>query len=205
MQGTLIAIVMDRSGSMSSSKEDAEGGLNQFIEDQKAVPGLCLVTLTQFDTEYNVVFAATPVTEVKKIKLHPRGMTALLDAVGKTIGQVESDLAALPESERPSQVIFVIVTDGHENSSHEWTKDKLKQAIADKEGDGWQFTFIGADIDAFGTSAGLGLRAGSTLQTNNRNFGNAYAATSSAMTRSRLTTTVMEYDADERAKAVSNA
>ncbi len=91
-QTTLVVLVIDRSGSMMSIKEDMEGGIKTLLEEQSQVPGTCLVTLAQFDSEYELVADATPIAELADYLLIPRGSTALLDAIGRTIGQVESRL-----------------------------------------------------------------------------------------------------------------
>src|SRR5256885_1489485 len=108
---TDITVVMDRSGSMNSCRSDAEGGLNAFIKEQKELPGEALFTLVQFDTEYEVVHKAKPIKDVPKCILTPRGGTALLDALGRTIHQTGDRLLAFPEHQRPALVCFVIITD----------------------------------------------------------------------------------------------
>ncbi|HTW07738.1 MAG TPA: hypothetical protein VME46_09515, partial [Acidimicrobiales bacterium] len=85
---TLLVLVVDRSGSMETIRNDMEGGIRAMLEDQAQQPGRCLVTLAQFDTEYELLFQAIPAAEVTPYKLVPRGSTALLDAIGRTIGEV---------------------------------------------------------------------------------------------------------------------
>lgn len=155
---TDVTVVMDRSGSMIQCREDAEGGLNAFIEEQKAHPGDCTFTLVQFDDEYEFVHKAVPIKDVPKCILQPRGWTALLDALGKAINETGERLAAMEEDERPSLVAFVVVTDGLENSSKEFTKSQIKEMIERQTNDyQWQFTFLGADQDAFEEAGGLGF------------------------------------------------
>src|ERR1700689_897514 len=98
---TLLVLVVDRSGSMETICSDMEGGIKHLIQEQASGPGHCVVTLAQFDTEYELVFEAIPAAEVTGYPLVPRGSTALLDAIGRTIGQVRSSLDKLPAEHRP--------------------------------------------------------------------------------------------------------
>ena len=155
---TDVTVVLDRSGSMQSCRDDAEGGLNTFIEEQKKQPGETLFTLVQFDTEYEFVHKGKPIRDVGPCELVPRGMTALLDAVGRAIAETGERLAAMPEPDRPGLVVFVIVTDGQENSSKEYTKPQIKEMIERQQNDyKWQFTFLGANQDAFAEAHGIGI------------------------------------------------
>ena len=126
---TDITLVVDRSGSMESIKSDAEGGINEFIRQQASEPGEALLTLMQFDTEYDLVHNGVNVTDVSPYTLVPRGMTALLDAVGRAINETGARLAAMSEQERPGLVVFVIVTDGAENSSKEFSRADIRKMI----------------------------------------------------------------------------
>ena len=158
-QRSLIAVLLDRSGSMESIKSDTEGGFNAFIAGQRNGPLDVRVTLAQFDTDYDVVYAHRPVQEVPPLALQPRGMTALYDAVGKLITDVGAELAALPENERPGRVVVVVLTDGHENSSREWTHDAVSAAIGRQEREyGWDFLFLGANMDAVAVGEQLGFQ-----------------------------------------------
>jgi hypothetical protein len=106
---TDITLVVDRSSSMASVREDAEGGVNTFITDQAKEPGEALLTLVQFDTEYEFLHKGVPVSQVPKYELVPRGMTALLDAVGRAINETGERLSKMPDQDRPSLVIFVVM------------------------------------------------------------------------------------------------
>ena len=157
---TDITLVVDRSGSMASVREDAEGGVNTFITDQAKEPGEALLTLVQFDTEYEFLHKGVPVSQVPKYELVPRGMTALLDAVGRAINETGERLSKMPDQDRPSLVIFVVMTDGEENSSKEFTKAHIKEMIEHQQNVyNWQFTFLGANQDAFAEAGGLGIHA----------------------------------------------
>lgn len=157
---TDITLVVDRSGSMQAIQSDAEGGINAFIADQAKEPGEVLLTLVQFDTEYEFVHRGVPASQVPKNRLIPRGSTALLDAVGRAINETGERLSKMPESERPSLVVFVVMTDGEENSSKEFKKTQIKAMIERQQQDyNWQFTFLGANQDAFAEAADLGIGA----------------------------------------------
>ena len=157
-QRTLIAALLDRSGSMETIKSDTEGGFNALIASQRTEPGEATVTLAQFDTEYEVVYANRPIADVPPLTLEPRSMTALYDALGRLITDVGAELAARDEAERPGHVIVVVMTDGLENSSVEWTSEKLMAAIKRQESEfSWYFVFLGANMDAVAVGAQLGF------------------------------------------------
>jgi len=183
---TDITMVIDRSGSMDSIKTDAEGGINTFIESQKSEPGEALLTLVQFDTEYEFVHQGVPIGSVPKFKLVPRGSTALLDAVGRAISEAGTRLAAIEEAQRPGLVVFVIVTDGAENSSKEFTREKIREMIEHQQSAyKWQFTFLAANQDAFAEGASLGIAQAGTAGYAMDKMQNAYAATAKKMSRMR--------------------
>ena len=156
-----IVCVIDRSGSMASISQDAIGGFNTFLAEQKKVPGEATLTYVQFDTDYEVVHENKPLNDVPDIDSKtyvPRGATALLDAIGKTIESVGKRLSGLAESLRPDKVIFVILTDGEENSSHEYSKAKIKEMIThQKDVYQWEFIFLAANQDAFAEGVKLGI------------------------------------------------
>ena len=129
---TEIISIVDRSGSMQSILDDAIGGFNTFLAAQQRQPGEAKLSLILFDHEYQVVHQAVDIQQVEPLNQDtyvPRGSTALLDAVGKTIDAVGERLAATAESERPSQVIVSILTDGYENASQTYSKPKVAEMI----------------------------------------------------------------------------
>ncbi len=155
---TEIVIVLDRSGSMSTMKADMEGGLEQFVLDQRRQPGTCQLTLVQFDTEIETVFSARDLRMVERIEIVPRGGTALLDALGTAIDGVGARLAAQAETERPGKVIVLVITDGEENSSVVWKAKRLRAAIRRQERDyDWQFIYLGANVNAFAEAGDVGI------------------------------------------------
>jgi hypothetical protein len=165
---TKIVFVVDRSGSMSSIAKDMIGGFNQFIKTQKENKvGECRVTFNQFDDIFEEVYKNVEVNDVKDLTsdtFQPRGSTALLDAIGRTITNVGVELSALPEGERPERVLIVILTDGGENSSREYTNDKVKEMVKHQtEVYKWEFSYIGANQDSWTVGASYGFTGSSTL------------------------------------------
>jgi hypothetical protein len=162
---TALQLVIDRSGSMISIQRDMQGGINTLLLEQAVVPGQCLASLADFDDRYAEVFTDTDLSqEVPTYTLTPRGSTALYDAVGRTITSLGARLAALPEDERPSKVMFVIVTDGHENSSREFTADQVKALVERQTNDyQWEFVYLGANQDAFDVAATFGVPTANTM------------------------------------------
>lgn len=156
-----IICIIDRSGSMASIAKDAIGGFNTFIEEQKKIPGNASLTFAQFDTEYEVVHENKPLDDVPPLDettFRPRGATALLDAVGKTIDDTGKRLDGMSEENRPDKVIVAILTDGQENSSHQYSRSKVKEMIQhQKEQYQWEFIFLAANQDAFAEAISLGI------------------------------------------------
>lgn len=183
---TDITLVVDRSGSMQQRREDAEGGVNAFIQKQAEEPGEALLTLVQFDTEYEIVHRGIPIHEAPEYRLEPRGMTALLDAVGRAINETKIRIDELKKADRPGLVIFVITTDGLENSSVEFTKAQIKEMIEKQQAKyGWHFTFLGANQDAFAEAGAMGMAAGAVANFAMDKVGAAYEMTSQKISRMR--------------------
>jgi hypothetical protein len=209
---TDISIVLDRSGSMASVWEDTIGGFNSFIEAQRKLPGACSVSAIQFDNKYDTLYTARPVSEaplLNKETYIPRGMTALLDAIGRTITNTGARLSALPEDQRPSKVIFVILTDGAENSSREFSREQVFLMIKlQREAYQWEFVFLGANQDAIATAAGLGMAAGSsmTYAANAKGTLRAFASASNYVGQSRAGAADAAFsDEDRKAQADAGA
>jgi len=169
---TDITIVLDRSGSMQTVRTDTIGGVNRFIEEQRKVPGEATLCLNQFDHDYTkgTPRAIKDAALLDESNYAPRGNTCLYGAIGCAIQETGERLKALPEDQRPAHVIFVIVTDGEENSSHlhEWSRQhtaaSIKAAVEQQAGVyKWQFVYIGANQDAILNAAKLGVNVSNAL------------------------------------------
>lgn len=160
---TEIAYVLDRSGSMQSLASDAIGGFNAFLDSQKQVEGRANFTLVLFDHEYLVIHKSTDIQQVPELDAKtyvPRGQTAMLDAVGRTIDDLGARLAAMPEADRPAKIIVAIFTDGLENASKDYTSTRVAQMIKhQQEKYSWEFLFLAANQDAVASAAKLAIPA----------------------------------------------
>jgi len=188
---TSINVVIDRSGSMQHLTTDTIGGFNQFLKDQKDVPGEAVLTLCTFSTDYSLVhdcLALADVPELDKTSYKANGGTALLDALGTTINSVGAKLAAMEEDERPSKVIFLVITDGEENSSQEFTKEQIKSMVEHQQDVyKWQFVFMGANIDSMAEGTSLGIAQNNTMdyEATSKGTRGLYTDVSHSLTRYR--------------------
>ena len=158
---TELVFILDRSGSMSGLETDTIGGYNSMLEKQKREPGEVIVTTVLFDDKYEILHdrinlkGISPITEKD---YYVRGCTALLDAVGKTINKIGNAQKHTIDSERAEHVMFIITTDGLENSSREFSYEKVRQMIEHQKNKyGWEFIFLGANIDAEATAKRYGI------------------------------------------------
>ena len=174
---THVAMVIDRSGSMSSSWNDVKGGYAQFINDQKSQPGKCTFTLTVFDHEIDSLEDFTDIQSVSpNLSVSPRGSTALLDAIGRTVVKVGESLAKMDENERPEKVLVIIQTDGFENASLEFTNQSVKDLIKEQEDKyKWEFSFIGASLQSVAQAQTFGFKAANSAFYNQSNSKNLMA------------------------------
>lgn len=164
---TDIVIVLDRSGSMGGIARQTIEGFNQFLDEQRKDEDQSAVSLILFDDQYDVVYVASPLAQTAPLTretFKPRGSTALLDAMGQTIQETGQRLSALPEERRPEHVLFVIITDGFENCSRQFTHTQVADMIAhQRDVYKWQFVFLGANQDAIATAAALRMNPDSAL------------------------------------------
>ncbi len=160
---TELVFILDRSGSMSGLEKDTIGGYNALLDKQKQETGDCVITTVLFDDKYELLHdrinlkGIVPLTEKE---YYVRGSTALLDAVGRTISKIGNAQKHTAEEEQAEKVLVVITTDGMENASREYDYEKVRQMIErQKEKYGWEFLFLGANIDAVGTASRFGISA----------------------------------------------
>ena len=160
---TEIVFILDRSGSMAGLEDDTIGGFNAMIEKQKAEPGEAIVSTVLFDNRSEVIHDRLPLDRVPAMtrkEYYVRGCTALLDAVGGAIHHIGNVHKYAREEDRPEKTLFIITTDGMENASRQYDYTKVKQMIErQKEKYGWEFLFLGANIDAAKEAARFGIRA----------------------------------------------
>ena len=157
---TELVFILDRSGSMSGLEDDTIGGFNGMLKKQKAENEDVNVTTVLFDDKVDIIHDRFPIGIVEPLTekdYFVRGCTALLDAVGMAVHKVENVQEHLPEDHKAEKVIFVITTDGHENSSKEYSYSQIKKMIEAKKEMGWEFLFLGANIDAVGEAEKMGI------------------------------------------------
>lgn len=154
-----LIFIMDRSGSMMGSEKDTIGGFNSFIQKEMKNESNTKVTTILFDHEYQMLYKRKPIQQVEELTENEywvRGSTALLDAIGKTINTLDKEI--------DNKTLVVIMTDGYENASHEYTKEQIKNLINNHK---WEFIYIGADIDSYTEAAKFGFKK-SRIANNNK-------------------------------------
>lgn len=204
---THIVVILDRSGSMSKVCDDTIGGFNTFLEEQKKVPGTATMTLVQFNGTCETTYNDVPLEHIaplNRLNYVPSGWTALNDALGNTIDMVGLKLASMPEKERPSKVVVVVITDGEENQSRDFAgfnglakvKEKVKHQT-DKYS--WSFSFLGANIDAFSTGVSYGITLANVISYTSNNVGtfNAMKAVSRGVAAERLSSKLTSFFENE--------
>lgn len=160
---TEIVFILDRSGSMAGLESDTIGGFNALIEKQKRQGSAARISLILFDDQTDVVLDRVPIMKVGALsedEYYVRGCTALLDAVGKSVTHISGLHQSMRKENRPGKTLFIITTDGMENSSQEYSLSQVRNLIEkQKERYHWEFLFLGANIDAVKTADSMGIRA----------------------------------------------
>lgn len=160
---TELVFILDRSGSMGGLEKDTIGGFNSLIEKQKMQEGKCYVTTVLFDHEYEMLHDRVELDNIKPMTeddYYVRGCTALIDAIGTSISHIASIHKYARQCDVPEHTMFVIMTDGYENASHKYSSDRVKKMIEkEKKKYGWEFLFIGANIDAVETAGQFGIES----------------------------------------------
>lgn len=183
---THCIVLLDESGSMARFRHDTIGGVNTLIEKQAKDKDGTKISIVKFE-DNKVTNIFSKVKASKKFKISekdycPSGMTNLLDAIGITINKVNEDLSGIAEDKRPS-IIFQIMTDGHENSSKEYTNEMVKNLVKDCEKQDWIFMFVGANIDAFTVGGNLGFNANAISNYKTTKTSSTFDVVSSSLTR----------------------
>ena len=158
---TEMVFILDRSGSMSGYEQDTIGGFNSMIEAQKRVDGEAYVSTVLFSNYSKVIHDRENLQDVQPLtqkEYYVGGTTALIDAIGDAIHHIKNVHKYAREEDVPEKTVFIITTDGYENASNHWTSDDVKGNIAEQEQKGWEFIFLGANIDAVETGGMFGMR-----------------------------------------------
>jgi len=157
---TELVFVVDRSGSMSESASEAEGGIKQFIEEQKQTVGEANITIVEFSSNVSLYCDNVPLKDFKGYFLSPLGMTKLLDGLGFAINHVGNRLMNTKEEDRPALVLFTVVTDGAENNSKEYTYEQIQKLIKQQEDIySWKFGFLCAGLEATQNATNLNINS----------------------------------------------
>ena len=207
---TELVFILDRSGSMAGLEADTIGGFNAMIEKQKQEEGGCYVSTLLFDTTVDVIHDRLPLDKVPALtdkEYYVRGCTALLDAVGRAIHHIGNIHKYARKEDVPEKTLFVITTDGMENSSRQYSYDKVKKMIEkQKEKYHWEFIFLGANIDAVETAARYGISEDRAVNYNADSMGTevVYAGVAEAVRSVRSCGTVSEDWSAEIAKDHKN-
>lgn len=159
---TEMVFILDRSGSMGGLESDTIGGFNSMIKKQREEEGEAVVTTVLFDNLIETLHDRVPLPDVPELTdkdYFVRGCTALIDAIGSTVDHVSRIHKYIRPEDVPGKVVFVITTDGLENASREYTADRVRKMIEERKKDGWEFLFIGANIDSVTTASSFGIDA----------------------------------------------
>lgn len=182
----LFVFILDRSGSMQSIKHDVQGAFDALIEEQRNNPGAATVSLHQFDDKYEDVYLNRPISEVGSLDLRPRGSTALLDAIGRTVIETRQRIAEMPADQRPGAVHLNIMTDGEENSSTEFKRGVIKAMLeAQEKVDKWIVSYLGTNQDAVEVGTSLGVSADRSLTYTSETVHSAMSSYSALTTKAR--------------------
>jgi uncharacterized protein YegL len=205
---TELVFILDMSGSMGGLETDTIGGYNSMLEKQKAIEGDCYITTVLFNNSYKLLHDRIDIRAVRPItnnEYQVGGSTALLDAIGMTIHKIGNVQKNTADEYKAEKVLFIIITDGEENSSREYTAEKVKaQVERQKEKYGWEFIFLGANIDAVHTAGSFGIDADRAVDyiADSEGTNLNYSAMSNAVSEFREKFTISEIHFEEIRKDV---
>lgn len=193
---TEIIFILDESGSMGSAKSDTIGGFNEFIKNQKKIKGEVKFTFVKFSDYYKIIHEGIDLLYVSALNedtYTPSFSTALRDAVGKTIDQVNDRLKNTPEDQKPEKVMFAVLTDGEENASTEYSQTKVFNMVKHQtDRHKWEFLFLGADIDAWAGGSSIGFA--NTVNTSKMNLRKSFKGMSNYTASYRVDADSMNLD-----------
>jgi hypothetical protein len=190
---TEIICVIDKSGSMSSIKSDAIGGFNEFLKEQKEVKDDTKITVNLFDSNFSKLYNSLPINEAVELddtNYRPSSMTALYDAIGKSINEAED---RFEKDGNPDRVLVVILTDGKENRSQEYDQKGIFKMIEEKSDKDWEFIFLAANQDAMETATSLNIKGGNSM-----NFAASGSGVKGAY--AKMSSTVKSYRSSSKSK-----
>lgn len=196
-----ISIILDRSGSMAIIQNDIIGGFNKFIKEQQENKSQCTISLFQFDNIYEVVFSNVDLQKCELLDektFKPRGTTSLLDAIGKTVNDLGIKYSKMKEEERPEKILVVIITDGQENTSKEFTQEKIKEMIDHQRNVyNWEFLYLGANQDSFMVANSYGIKYSMDYNPDVIGVANLYARTSENVSSFRTNKTINNMNSNQ--------
>ncbi len=206
---TELVVILDASGSMAKLKNDVIGGFNQLVDDQRAKPGDCVISVVQFSSfgQQKTIVDRKPVKDVAYLTdetYRISGWTALRDAMGSVIDEVGNRLAETPENDRPDNVIIAVITDGQENHSKEYSDARIREMVTRQQDEyNWTFVFVGTDQDAVLESAKLGIIEGTTATYRNSPVGTRRAFQGVSGMTTSLRSTGKRMDSSDFKKSIA--
>lgn len=201
-----ITVILDRSGSMETVRSDTVGGINAFLREQQDTSGEGTLTLVQFDSQgpYDVLCRAMPLRDVMPLSIDqyvPRGSTPLYDAIGRGISDIDSLLGSTPPAWRPTNLLLVIVTDGQDNCSREFSRGDVGRLLNARKKQGWHVIYLSSDLGSLKDARDLGVEYDNSLlfDLNSKGIADAFKSVSDGVLRNREGRDARFTEADRKA------